>query len=163
MHTPEAIRYAVSIFANYLDRLKVMSTLFNVGGQPRFTPDDRLGVIMLSEFKNAANVFLQSVTFNDEYTALPNSESVVYWQGSGVDYDFDSTSAVNITTAGGHDVDATGILGVMYDKDALGVSNIDRKVTSMYNPKGDFTNMFYKHFAGYWNDLNENFVVFYVA
>lgn len=163
MHTPAAIRYAVNVFANYIDRIKVMSTLFNVGGQQRFTPEDRLHIVMLSEFKNAADIFLQSGTFNDQYTALPGGESVVYWQGSGVDYDFTSTSNVNITTTSGHAVNVSGVLGVMFDRDALGVANVDRKVTTQYNAKADFTNNFYHYTAGYWNDLNENFIVFYAA
>lgn len=163
MHTPAAIRYAVKVFADYMDRLKVMSTLFNVGGQQRFTSNDRLHVIMLSSFKNAANIYLQSDVYHNDLTKLPEAESVVYWQGSGVDYADANTSAVKITTSGGHSIDATGILGVMFDHDALGVANVDRKVTSAYNPKGDFTNNFYKYISGYWNDLNENFVVFYAA
>lgn len=163
IRTPEAIRFAVQIFKNYMDRVKVMSTLFNMGGQERFTPADRLHIVMLSEFKNGADTFLQSGTFNAEYTALPGSESVVYWQGSGIDYDFDSTSAIKITTSAGHTINATGIIAVMFDRDALGVANIDNSVTSAYNAKADFTNNFYHYTEGLWNDGNENFIVFYAA
>lgn len=163
MHSPDAIRYSILVFKNYIDRIKVMSTLFNMGGQERFTPDDRLHIVMLSEFANAADVFLQSDTFNEQYTALPRAERTVYWQGSGIDYDFDSTSAININTSGGHTINASGILAVMFDRDALGVANIDRFVTSQYNAKADFTNNFYHYTQGMWNDGNENFVVFYVA
>ena len=119
IRTPEAIRFAVNIFKNYIDRLAVMSTMFNTAGEPRFTSGDRLHVVMLSEFKNAADVYLQSGTFNEQYTALPNAESVVYWQGSGTDYAFSSTSTINITTGAGHSVNASGIIGVMFDRDAL--------------------------------------------
>lgn len=161
--TPDAIRFAVNVFKNYIDRLKKMSNLFNIGGQPRFTPADRLHVIMLSEFKNSADVFLQSGTFNDQYTALPGSETVTYWQGSGSGYDFNSTSSINIKTGGGHDVEASGILGIMFDRDALGVCNMDQRVTSNYNPKAEFYNNWYKMDAQYFNDTNENCVVFYVA
>ena len=163
MHTPEAIRYAVNVFKNYIDRLAVMSTLFNVGGAPRFTSRDDLHVVMLSEFKNAADVFLQSGTFNEQYTALPNAESVVYWQGSGASYDFDDTSAIKIKTASGHDINASGILAVMFDRDALGVANLDTHVTTNYNPKAEFFNEWTKCTMGLWNDGNENTVVFYVA
>lgn len=161
--TPEFIRFASMTMANYIDRLRVMSTLFNIGGAERFTPDDRLHVVMLSEFKNAAGSYLQSDTFHNEYTALPNAESVVYWQGSGTDYAFSNTSAINVTTSGGHAVDAAGIIGVMFDRDALGVTNLDRKVNTYYNPKASFWNEWHKFIAGYFNDLNENMVVFYVA
>lgn len=163
MTSPEAIRFSISIFKNYIDRLRVMSTRFNVGGQERFTPTDRLNVVMLSEFKNAADVFLQSGTFNDQYTALPESETVVYWQGSGLDYGFSSTSKIDINTPDNHTVSTTGILGVMFDRDALGVSNLDRRVTSQYNAKAEFFNEFWKFECGAFNDLNENFVVFFVA
>lgn len=57
----------------------------------------------------------------------------------------------------------TGILGVMFDRDALGVSNLNRRVTTNYNPKAEFYTNFYKFEAGYFNDMNENFVVFFVA
>ena len=161
--TPEFIRFASYTMANYMDRIKVLSNLFNIGGESRFTPDSKLHVAMLSEFKNAANVFLQSDTFHNNYVALPNSDSVAFWQGSGTDYAFSSTSEVKIKTASGHDIDATGVLAVMFDRDALGVSNLDREVRTHYNEKADFWNYFYNAFAGYFNDTNENFVVFYVA
>lgn len=163
IRTPEAIRFAVKTFKNYIDRIKVMSTLFNMGGQERFTPDDRLHLIMLSEFANAADIYLQSDTFNDQYTALPSAERTVYWQGSGIDYGFSSTSAIKIQTSAGHTIDVSGVLAVMFDRDALGVANVDRFVTSAYNAKADFTNNFYHFTQGMWNDGNENFIVFYAA
>ena len=163
LHTPEFIRFASYVMANYVDRLKVASNLFNIGGETRFTGASDLHVVMLSEFKNAAAAYLQSDTFHNEYTALPDAESVVYWQGSGTDYGFSSTSEVDIVTASGHSVDATGVLAVMFDRDALGVTNQERKVNTHYNEKASFWNYFYKQFAGYFNDTNENFVVFYVA
>lgn len=163
IRTPEAIRFAVKTFKNYIDRIKVMSTLFNMGGQERFTPDDRLHLIMLSEFANAADIYLQSDTFNEQYTALPSAERTVYWQGSGIDYGFSSTSAIKIQTSAGHTIDVSGVLAVMFDRDALGVANVDRFVTSAYNAKADFTNNFYHFTQGMWNDGNENFIVFYAA
>lgn len=159
---PDFIKFAAYTMANYMDRIKVLSNLFNIGGESRFTPASKLHVAMLSEFKNAANVYLQSDTFHNDYTALPNSDSVAFWQGSGTGYAFSSTSEVKIKTASGHDIDATGVLAVMFDRDALGVSNLDREVRTHYNEKADFWNYFYNAFAGYFNDTNENFVVFYV-
>lgn len=163
LHTPEFIRFASMTMANYIDRLKVASTLFNIGGETRFTPADMLHVVMLSEFKNAAGAYLQSDTFHNEYTALPEAESVVCWQGSGTDFAFGSTSEIKITTASGHSVDVSGVVAVMFDRDALGVCNQERKVNTHYNEKASFWNYFYKQFAGYFNDTNENFVCFYIA
>lgn len=163
LHTPEFIRFASMTMGNYVDRIKVASTLFNIGGEMRFTPDDMLHIVLLSEFKNAAAAYLQSDTYHDEYTRLPEAESVAFWQGSGTDFAFSSTSEVKIKTSSGHDVDVSGVIGIMFDRDALGVCNQERKVNTHFNEKASFWNYFYKQFAGYFNDTNENFVVFYVA
>lgn len=160
---PDFIRFAAYTMGIYESRLSKLSTLFNIGGTDKFTPKDLLHIVMLADFKKAAGVFLQSDTFHNEFVTLPNAEEVPYWQGSGTDYGFASITGVKITTASGHAIDATGILGVMFDRDALGVTNLDRRVTTNYNPKAEFYNNWYKFDAGYFNDTNENFVVFYVA
>ena len=163
MTDPEFIRYASREMGLYKNRLTRLSTLFNIGGKDRFTPEDKLHVVMLNDFARSADAYLQSDTFHEEYTKLPKAEVVPYWQGSGVDYGFSSVSAINITTASGDSVSLGGILGVMFDRDALGVSNLDRRVTTSWNAKAEFFNNFYKFDAGYFNDENENFVVFFVA
>lgn len=160
---PDFIRYAAYIMGLYKSRLSKISTLFNIGGEDRFTPPDMLHFVMLADFRKAADVFLQSGTFNEEFTRLPKAEEVPYWQGSGTGYAFTDTGKVYITTASGHDETVTGILGVMFDRDALGVTNLDRRVTTNYNPKAEFYTNWYKFDAGYFNDTNENFVVFFVA
>ena len=160
---PDFIRFAAFEMGIYAARLTKISTLFNIGGKHRFTPSDLLHVVTLADFRKAANVYLQSNVFHDEFTVLPNSEEVPFWQGSGTGYDFDDVSAINVSTVSGHTVDASGILGVMFDRDALGVANFDRRVTTNYNPRAEFTNVWYKQDAQYFNDLNENFVVFFVA
>ena len=160
---PEFIQFASYEMGVYMSRMSKISTLFNIGGKDRFTPSDMLHVVMLADFKKAANVFLQSDVFHDSFTELPNADVVPYWQGSGTGYDFDDISALNIKTASGSTVEISGILGVMFDRDALGVTNLDRRVTTNYNPKAEFYNNWYKFDAGYFNDTNENFVVFFVA
>lgn len=160
---PAFIRFAVFTMGLYRSRMSKMSKLFNMGSMARFTPEDKLHFVLLSDFASAANVFLQSDTFHEEFTKLPTAETVPYWQGSGLGYDFDDVSSINVTTASGHSVNPTGIIGIMFDRDALGVCNVDRRVTTNYNGKAEFWNNWYKFDASYFNDFNENFVVFYVA
>lgn len=157
------IRFATYTIGLYKDRLSKISTLFNVGGKERFTSGDNLHIVMLSEFMASANSYLQSDVFHNELVALPKAETVPYWQGSGQDYSFTNTSKINVKTASGDTLEVTGILGVMFDSEALGVSNLERRVTSSYNAKAEFYTNYYKFDAGYYNDLNENFVVFFVA
>ena len=160
---PDFIRYASYQMGLYADRLQSISALFNIGGKDRFTPKDALHVVLLSDFAKAAQTFLYSDTYNKEQVLLPNAETVASWQGSGQDYSFAHTSAINIKTASGTDVAISGVLGVMFDRDALGVCNTDKRVTTNYNAKAEFFNNWYKFDASYFNDTNENFVVFYVA
>lgn len=164
---PDFIRFASYIMGLYADRLGKLSTLFNVGKKERFTPADMLHVVMLSDFEKAASTYLYSDTWHNENVKLPAAETVPYWQGSGEDYSFAKTSDIHVNIADGSgspvEVVASGILAVMYDRDAMGVCNSDRRVTTQYNAKAEFFNNFYKYDASYFNDLNENFVVFFVA
>lgn len=160
---PDFIRFASYIMGLYMERLSKISSLFNIGGKDRFTPRDSLHVILLSDFAKASDSFSMSSTFHNEFVALPKGEIVPYWQGSGNDYSFSSVSSINVKTASGDTVNASGIIGVMFDRDALGVTNLDRRVTTNYNPKAEFFSNWYKFDAGYFNDMNENFVLFYVA
>lgn len=160
---PEFIRFASYTMGLYADRLQSISTLFNVGGKERFTPKDMLHVVLLSDFAKAAQTYLYSDTYNKEQVLLPNAETVSYWQGSGTEYTFAENGYINVKSSSGANVEISGVLGVMFDRDALGVSNLDRRVTTNYNAKAEFFNNYYKFDCGYFNDTNENFVVFFVA
>lgn len=164
---PEFIRFSSYIMGLYSKRLERLSQLFNEGGKERHTPSDRKSIIMLAEFAEAAKAYLQSDTYHDEFVRLPSADVVPYWQGSGTDYAFNSTSKIHIVTKDGSGtsvtVEQTGILGVMFDRYAVGVANLDRRVTTNYNARAEFFNNWYKFDAGYFNDANENFIVFYVS
>lgn len=159
---PDFIRFASYVMGTYADRLQSISTVFNVGGKERFTPKDMLHVVLLSDFAKAAQTYLYSDTFNRGDVLLPQAETVPFWQGSGQNYEFASTGNINIKESGGKAVEISGVLGVMFDRDALGVCNLDRRVTTNYNAKAEFFNNYYKFDAGYFNDTNENFVVFFI-
>lgn len=163
LQTPEFLRYASFIIANYIARISKISKLFNIGNTDKFTDNDNLHLVALSDYINASNMFLQSDVYHNELTRLPNFEIVPYWQGSGTGYSFTDISKIDITTASGNSVSQSGILAVMFDRDSLGVANLDRRVTTNYNPKAEFFNNWYKFDAGYFNDFDENFIVFYVA
>ena len=165
LDNPEFIRYATYIISVYGERITKISNLFNIGGKDRFTPKDVLRCVLLSDFKKASEVFLKSDLYNEQYATLPDSDTVPYWQGSGTNYNFSDITKIHIQLASDNtkEIEVSGILGVMFDKDALGVSNLNRRVTTNYNPKAEFYTNFYKFEAGYFNDMNENFVVFFVA
>ena len=149
--------------SKYKDRLSKISTLFNVGKKERFTSAEFLHIVLLSDFASATKVYLESTVYNNELLSLPKHETIPYWQSSGLNYSFEDISKINVKTSGGFDVVCGGILGVMFDRDAVGVCNTDRRVTTNYNAKAEFFTNYYKFDASYYNDLNENFVVFFVG
>ena len=168
------IKFATYTMGIVADRMSKISKLFNVGGKERFTPADMRRCVLLSDFSKAAVTYLQADIQSPEMVALPQHDAVPYWQGSGTDYTLSSTGIIDIKTAGGETVKVpaegagTGkknaaILGVMFDRDAVGVANLDRRTTTAYNAKAEFYNNWYKMDAGYYNDLNENFIVFFIG
>ncbi|WP_443701089.1 hypothetical protein [Pseudomonas sp.] len=159
---PAFIRYATMQIKMYSDRMERISTLFNAGGKERFTSKDLQHVVLLSEFSAAASTYLLSDTQNKDMVTLIDHETVPYWQGSGKTYGFADTSAISVKTASGKTIKRAGIIGIIFDRDALGVTNLDRRVTTNYNARAEFYTNFYKFDAGYYNDLDENFVVFTV-
>lgn len=162
--TPEFIRFAAFTMGLYANRMSRITKLFNIGDKERFTPRDYLHVVLLNDFAQAANAYLQSDTYHDEFTRLPDAEVVPYWQGSGTGYAFADVSKVYAKLdedSGAYTV--TGVLGIMFDRDALGVSNLDKRVTTNYNAKAEFYNNFYKFDCGAFVDTNEQAVVFFIA
>lgn len=174
MLSPEFIRFASYIIGLYAKRLGRLSKLFNDGAKERFTPMDRMRMILLAEFESAAATYLYSDTYHEDYVRLPKADTVPYWQGTGLAYDFNSTSKIDVQinvksieedqeVTRKVTVSQTGIIGVLFDHYAVGVANLDRRVTANYNGRAEFFNNWYKFDAGYFNDPNENFIVFYVA
>lgn len=159
------LRYASYIISTYVERVRSISTMFNAGGKARFTPSDRLHLVMLDVFGLASEFFLQSDTYHNTLVQLPRYETVSYWQGSGTGYTFDAITSIDLKvktseTDTGTAVSKSGVLGVLFDRDALGVCNLDRRVTTHVNARAEFYNNWFKFDAGYFNDTNENFVVF---
>ena len=164
---PQFLRYANFIINTYVGRIARISKLFNIGKRERFTNAENTNLLLLNDFVNSSNVFLQADVKHNEFTGIKGVDTVPYWQGSGTSYGFNDISKVDVKVNNGSKlgkaVTQTGVLGVLFDRNALGVTNLDRRVTTNYNPKAEFYTNFYKADSGYFNDFNQNFIVFYVA
>lgn len=165
IYNPQFQRFATFMISTMIDRVATPSKLFNMGGEVKFTPRNLLKICFLSEFYRASDVYLQSDVYHNNLTELPkeNLSTVPFWQGSGNAFDFSDTSKISVKTAEGKEVSASGIIGCMWDRDALGISNFREYTTSHYNARAEFTNLWHKVDTGNFNDFNENFIMFYVA
>lgn len=163
---PDFIKFANLTINTYRDRLTKMSTLFNEAGLNKFTPVDNQHLVILSDLASASKVYLESDTYNQDNVKISNYDTVPYWQASGTTYGFKDTSKIDIAIKDGtqtKEVIQTGILGVLFDTSALGVSCQNPRTTTAVNARAEFYTNFNKYDAMYYNDLNENFVVFMIA
>ena len=164
--SPDFIKFANLMINTYRDRLTKMSTLFNEAGLNKFTPVDDQHLVILSDLASASKVYLESDTYNQDNVKISNYDTVPYWQGSGTTYNFKDTSKIDVAIKDGaqtKEVIQTGILGVLFDTSALGVSCQNPRTTTAVNARAEFYTNFNKYDAMYYNDLNENFVVFMIA
>lgn len=164
--SPDFIKFANLMINTYRDRLTKMSTLFNEAGLNKFTPVDNQHLVILSDLASASKVYLESDTYNQDNVKITNYDTVPYWQGSGTTYNFKDTSKIDVAIKDGaqtKEVVQSGILGVLFDTSALGVSCQNPRTTTAVNARAEFYTNFNKYDAMYYNDLNENFVVFMIA
>lgn len=159
---PDFIKHVAYQIKLYRDRLTNISTVFNIGGRERFTPKQDLRTVLISEFATASEVYLASGLQNKELADISEFEPIPFWQGSGTEYGLTDTTQINVKTSSGVTVNTVGVVGAMFDRESVGVANVDERVTTSYNPKAEFYTNYYKFDAGYYNDMNENFIVFYI-
>lgn len=169
LYTPEFLRYAASQISLWTKRMRKMSSLFNDetvstgNGYKRHTPAEDLVLTVLDDFAETTASYLQADTFHKELVALPRYNTVPYWQGSGLAFDFSSLSTVNVKIDADTTVNQSGVIAVAYDWQALGATINRKKTTTEYNGRSEYTNYYTKIERGLFNDMSENGVVFYIA
>lgn len=160
----EFLKFAVFNIMKYKKMIEEPSVLFGEDDYVNFTPSEYMKLIMLDTFVQSSEMYLESDTFHNDLVSLGSGyQTVPYWQGSGTDleFGFDTISSINVKTASsGTAVNVTGVIGVLFDRDAAAVCIEDGEVTSKYAAKGRFYNYFHYWNARYMNDLAENVVVF---
>ena len=162
MMNAEFLAWASRAINLWVKRMSKMSVLFNEEGYKRHTPKDKIVVNLLQDFTSACDTFLGANTFHDELVKLPMYDSVAYWQGAGESFDFNDTSAINIKIDESNTIAKKGIIGVVYDYEAMGVTLNERRSTSERNNHDEYTNYYNKANIGYFNDMSENGIVFYL-
>ena len=163
LQSVDFLKYIAFQVMRYRDLLKSPSKLFNVESALRFSNAENINTVMISEVFQRINVFLESGLFNPDKLSLKNIFTIPYWQGSGTSFAFNDISTVKVKTASGSDITQSGVIGVIFDKNAIGVCNSEKRVTTNYNPRAEFYTNFYKYDCKYFNDLSQNCIVFYVA
>ena len=159
------LKFATATMTKYKKYLAKASTRYNSGDYVTFTPADRLKFIVVADFAKDVESYLYSGTYHEEFVKMDGYEEVADWGCSGTDADrfklFKYLGAAPDGTAIPPTlVTADYVVGIMFDEYGAVCANRNDRVTSIYNPRGEYTNFFYKWDAAYINDWMENAVVF---
>ena len=173
LQSADFLRFAGREIRQTLKYMERMTTLYNIGGMPKFTPSDRVVVEMLSDFTSAAVTNLESDTFHNELVALPGFIEIPYWQTPGENFAFADTSKISIQNdeliqnpsddSDTGSVTQSGVLAFVKDRDAIAANFGYRRSWEKYNERDDVFIHGEQARKGYAVDPNENMTVFYVS
>lgn len=135
------------------------STLYTDGTFITHTPVEDSRLIVLADLDSALKFNLYGDTYNDEFVKLNNFNTIPFWQENAKD-SLAIRAAINVVTSANHSVNKGYILGVLFDRDAAMICNEEPEVRTQYNPDGNFTNYIYAYDCSYYNDFDENALVY---
>lgn len=160
LRDPDFLRFVAKRITMDREFLTVPSTIYTSGDFYNHTPIEDSRLIVLSDLDAGLKFNLYGDTYNEEFVKLDNYKTIPFWQGSGTAMAITDRSSINIKTAGGNTVNTSGILGILFDRDAAMVCNETPEVRSQYNADGNFTNFFYCYDCSYYNDFDENAIIY---
>lgn len=152
-------------------RIKARTSVFNANDEAGYdtaTPPEYLRFCLHGDVAEALNVYLNAVTYHNDFDDIGSYDIIPMWQTAGTNWQRAATTRINIDlpsniereAADAKSVDRIGILGVMFDTDAIVINNENQRVTSSYNANGEYYNNFYKVDTNIIIDLEENGIVF---
>lgn len=160
LQNPDFLRFTAKRMTMDREFMTQPSKIYNDGQFYSHTPVEDSRLVVLSDLDAGLKFNLYGDTYNEEFVKLDNYKTIPFWQGTGTDMGIASRSALKITTSGGQTVDKSGILGILFDRDGIMACNEDPEVRSQYNADGNFTNYFYCYDASFYNDFDENGIIY---
>ena len=160
LQNPDWLRFAAKRITMDREFMTQPSKIYNDGQFYSHTPVEDSRLIVLSDLDAGLKFNLYGDTYNEEFVKLNNYVTIPFWQGTGVNMGIAARSALNITTSSGQTVKRNGILGILFDRDGIMACNEDPEVRSQYNADGNFTNFFYCYDASFYNDFDENGIIY---
>ena len=131
----------------------------------RHTPYARQKMVMYGPFFEGMKAEVYSSIFNPEYLNIGDFEAVNFWQSQEYPASINAKPNVLNTTTGeanvaGDYVELPYVLGILFDEDALGIMPKFESAGSVYNPRGEYSNLFWHWLFKMYNDYTENAIVY---
>lgn len=164
-------RYAAYKILQTKKRMLPATNIFNCqteAGYETSTPPEYMRFVLHSDIAESINVYLNAVTFHNDFNDIGSYDSIPMWQTPGTEFQRAATTRINVDLPSNIDreqseavtIDRIGIIGVMFDIDAVVINNQNERVTSAYNAQGEYYNNFFKIDTMIYVDLDENGAVF---
>lgn len=170
LYNRDFLRFASLQIALKLDQMQHMSQIFSKQYYDRFTPREYLNVSILGMFDDAVSSYLAADTYHEKLVELPSENKYIapFWQGTGSTYAFGDASKISVKLADAivdpetAEVNLTkaGIIALINDSEAAGLTLDERRVRSIYNPDAEVTNYFHKMRERWYVDDTQNSVIF---
>ena len=165
---PAFVKWMYGRVANISSLMTERSGLFQlpITGKAifRHTPLEAQKVYMNSQFLNDMTARVLADTYHENFLRYSDVEAVNFWQSIQDPLDVSATpvyigSTGTVTVASGN-VAVSDVLGVMFDRDAVGYNIYDDSLeASPYNAAGQYYNLFSHVRVQFQNDLTEKCVV----
>lgn len=167
----DTLRYIAKRVTQVRQLMQEPSKLYSANGQfVNFTPESDARLVVLGDLDVALRFNLYGDVYHNEFVKLDGYKSVPFWQGTGTANSLTDRASINLIPASEGEQTATpdtrtpvvedNLLAVLFDRDACMVCNDQPSVKANPNVDGDFTNFLHKFKCSYFNDLDENGVVF---
>lgn len=165
-----ATRFIGQKMAWFREMMKEPSKLYSATGVFfNHTPIEYSRLLVLADLDSALRFNVYGDTYNDEFVKLDNYKTVPYWQTPGDTFNaLSARSGVNVIgtyqdtdlSIKTFSVERNAVIGVLFDRDGIMICNEDPEVRNQYNADGNFTNYLYCSDCSYYNDYDENCIVF---
>lgn len=160
LQNPDFLRFTAKRMTMDRQFMTEPSKVYNNGVFYTHTPVEDSRLVVLSDLDTGLKFNLYGDTYNEEFVKLDNYKTLPFWQGTSGTMGVDVRSSIKVVDTDADTVTQSGIIGVLFDKDAVAACNEDPEVRSQYNADGNFTNYFYTYDCSYYNDFDENSIVY---
>lgn len=171
LYNRDFLRFASLQIALAIDRVQHMTDIFAKDNYERFTERPYLNFSVLGQFDDAVSSYLAADTYHSKLVELPSENKYIapMWQGTGSAFAFSDASKINVmlepedaTTEATEKValSKAGIIALINDSEAAGVTLDERRVRSIYNPELECTNYWHKARERWFVDDTQNAIIF---
>ena len=157
---PDFLRFVAKRITMDRELMTEPSIAYSDGTFYNHTPIEDSRLIVLADLDAGLKFNLYGDTYNEQFVKLENYKTIPFWQSTANGNNIGTRSRIYVTDSEGDNINQPAVLGVLFDRTAVMVCNEDPEVRTQYNADGNFTNFFHCYDCSYYNDFDENAVVY---